>query len=75
MDNTVYKVTVSYTGKRSTSVKDMSAWLVKHCGRPDPIKGLWWTEDKTHRNPNTLTICFIHPEHYMQFCLMYGFNT
>lgn len=71
----VYRVTVSYTGKRSPDIRAMSAWLKKHCGVPHPTQGLWWTEAKTLKKPNDITICFIHPEHYMQFCLIYGYNT
>lgn len=43
--------------------RQLSRWLVDHCGRPDRVRGFWWTEEDGR------VICFAVPEHFMEFSL------
>jgi hypothetical protein len=43
--------------------RELSAWLVHHCGRPDRHRGFWWTEEAGQ------VVCFALPEHFMEFSL------
>lgn len=45
------------------SRREISAWLVHHCGRPDRLRGFWWTEE------SGTVVCFALPQHFMEFSL------
>lgn len=43
--------------------RELSQWLVANCGRPDRVRGFWWTEEAGQ------VVCFVVPEHFMEFSL------
>ena len=51
--------------KHATKVarRELGRWLVQHCGKPDRIRGFWWTEEDGN------VVCFALPEHFMEFSL------
>jgi len=63
---TVYKARVDLKSISKQRRRELSHWLAHHCGRPNPLHGLWWTE---HSQSSDTVICFVLDQHHTLFTL------
>lgn len=60
---TILRARLDHLRLDRASRRQLSQWLVHHCGRPDRVRGFWWTEEEGR------VVCFVIPEHFMEFSL------
>ena len=47
--------------------RELAAWLRHHCGRPDRLRGFWWSDEDPASKE--LVVTFILPEHFFEFSM------
>lgn len=59
----IHRVRLDHRHTTKAARRELSRWLVDHCGRPSRSQGFWWTEEHGQ------VVCFALPEHFMEFSL------
>jgi hypothetical protein len=63
----IYRAVIRMSSLSKPQRREITDWLVKHCGKPDRNRGFWWTDEGP--GPGETTISFALADRFVEFSL------